>query len=378
MNEGGAKAAGSGGEPSHPSDLDAIELLRVRLPFRRPFTTSQWTSTVKDAVLVRAVGSDGGEGWGECAAAEAPWYSSEWTEGAWLVLRDFLVPAALAGRPHAVRGHPMAAAALEVALMDLALRRRGISLSAYLGGVRDRVECGVSVGIQGSIDELLAEVGLFVSAGYRRVKLKIKPGNDMEPVRAVREAFPRTPVTVDANAAYSPEDGELLVALDSFGLQYIEQPLDPDRLLDHAELQGKLDTPICLDETITSAAVALDAIRLGACRVINIKLGRVGGVAESVRIHDRAAEAGVPVWCGGMLETGIGRAANLALASLSNFTLPGDTSGSDRYFERDLTEPFVMDTDGTMEVPRGPGIGVDPLPDALSGFTLERLTIRRD
>lgn len=378
MNEGGAKPAGGGDEQSDPADLDAIELLRVRLPFRRPFTTSQWTSTVKDAVLVRAVGSDGSEGWGECAAAEAPWYSSEWTEGAWLVLRDFLVPAALAGRPHAIRGHPMAVAAVEVALMDLALRRRGISLSAHLGGVRDRVECGVSVGIQGSIDELLAEVGRFVSAGYRRVKLKIKPGHDVEPVRAVREAFPNIPLTVDANAAYSSEDGELLVALDSFGLQYIEQPMDPDRLLDHAELQEKLGTPICLDETITSAPVALDAIRLGACRVINIKLGRVGGVAESVRIHDLAAEAAVPVWCGGMLETGIGRAANLALASLPNFTLPGDTSGSDRYFERDLTEPFVMATDGTMEVPRGPGIGVDPLPDALSEFTLERLTIRRD
>jgi O-succinylbenzoate synthase len=360
------------------ADLQAIELLRVRLPFRRPFTTSQWTSTVKDAVLVRAVGWDGAEGWGECAAAEAPWYSSEWSEGAWVVLRDFLIPAALTGRPHGVRGHPMAGAALDVALVDLSLRRRGVSLSADLGGVRHRVECGVSLGIEESLDDLLSEVERFVSAGYRRVKLKIKPGRDVEPVRAVREAFPDTPLSVDANAAYSPEDAGLLASLDPFGLEYIEQPLEPDRLLDHAELQKKLGTPICLDETITSVAVAADALRLGACGVINIKLGRVGGLAESVRIHDLAAEAGVPVWCGGMLETGIGRAANLALASLPNFTLPGDTSGSDRYFEQDLTEPFVVDADGTMAVPGAPGIGIDPLPDALARATVERLTIRRD
>jgi o-succinylbenzoate synthase len=358
------------------ADLDAIELLRVQLPFRRPFTTSQWTSTDKDAVLVRAIGNDGVEGWGECAAMETPSYSSEWTEGAWLALRDFLAPAALAGRRHGVRGHPMAAAAVEVALLDLELRRRGVSLSAHLGGTRERVECGVSLGIEESLDELLAEVERFVSAGYRRVKLKIKPGQDVEVVRAVRDAFPHTPLTVDANAAYLPEDADVFSALDAFGLEYIEQPLDPDRLLDHAELQEKLDTAICLDETITSAVVATDALRLGACRVINIKLGRVGGLTESVRIHDLAAQNGVPVWCGGMLETGIGRAANLALASLPNFTLPGDTSGSDRYFERDLTEPFVVDSEGTIGVPTGPGIGVDPLPEALAERVVDRHTIR--
>lgn len=371
------------GEPStgrglpHPKDLEAIELIRVRLPFRRPFTTSRWTSTVKDAVLVRAVGTEGVEGWGECAAAEAPWYSSEWTEGAWLVLRDFLAPAALEERPHGVRGHPMAAAALQVALVDLALRRSGVSLSRHLGGVRDRVECGVSLGIEDTVEELLRQVEGFVSAGYRRVKLKIKPGRDLDVVRTVREAFPDTPLTVDANAAYSPEDADRLAALEPYSLGYIEQPYDGDRLMDHAHLQEKLNTPICLDETISSSVVAADALRLGACRVINIKLGRVGGLAEAVRIHDMASEAGVPVWCGGMLETGLGRAANLALASLPNFTLPGDTSGSDRYFERDLTEPFVVEPDGTMKVPDGPGIGVEPLPEALSGATVERVTIRR-
>jgi O-succinylbenzoate synthase len=346
------------------------------MPFRRPFATSQWTSTEKDAVLVRAFGDDGAQGWGECVATEAPWYSSEWTEGAWLALRDFLVPAALDGRPHGVRGHPMAAAALEVALLDLALRRHGVSLSTHLGGVRNRVECGVSVGLHDSVDELLSEVDRYVRAGYRRVKLKIKPGADVDLVRAVRESFPTLPLTVDANAAYSMDDGGRLAELDAFALEYIEQPLGPDRLLDHAELQKKLATSICLDETITSAAVAADAIRVGACRVINIKLGRVGGLTEAVRIHDLARDAGVPVWCGGMLETGLGRAANLALASLPGFTLPGDTSASDRYFERDLTEPFVVDPDGTIAVPQGPGIGVDPLPEALAAATGERLTIR--
>jgi O-succinylbenzoate synthase len=270
----------------------------------------------------------------------------------------------------------MAGAALEVALVDLALRRRGQSLSAHLGGVRDRVECGVSVGLQDSIDELLSQVERFVGAGYRRVKLKIKPGQDVVPVRAVRDSFPDIPLTVDANAAYSISDADRLAELDAFGLKYIEQPLGPERLLDHADLQEKLVTPICLDETITSAAVAADAIRLGACRVVNIKLGRVGGLIEAVRIHDLARDAGVPVWCGGMLETGIGRAANLALASLPNFTYPGDTSGSDRYFHRDLTEPFVVEADGTMAVPAGPGIGVDPLPEALAEATAERVTLR--
>jgi O-succinylbenzoate synthase len=356
--------------------MAGVELLRIRLPYRRPFATSQWTSTEKDAVLVRAFGHDGAEGWGECVAGEAPWYSSEWTGEAWLALRDFLVPAALAGRPHGVRGHPMAAAALQVALADLALRRQGESLSARLGGVRDRVECGVSVGLEDSVDELLAEVDRFVQDGYRRVKLKIKPGSDVELVRAVRASFPSIPLTVDANAAYTMDDAGRLAQLDTFDLKYIEQPLGPDRLLDHADLQQKLTTPICLDETITSAAVAADAIRVGACKVINIKLGRVGGLAEAVRIHDLAKDAGVPVWCGGMLETGIGRAANLALASLPGFTYPGDTSASDRYFERDLTEPFVVDADGTMAVPEGPGIGVDPLPDPLAACTVDRLMIR--
>lgn len=353
-----------------------MELIRVRLPFVRPFRTSFGTESEKDAILVRAVGADGLEGWGECVAMAAPRYSGEWTDGAWLVLRDFLVPASLAGVDAGIRGHPMAKAALATAVLDCELRRRGRSLATHLGGVRDRVECGVSLGIEDEIDVLLQQVRRFVDDGYRRIKLKIEPGRDIEVLREVRTAFPAATLTVDANAAYRIEDADRLRRLDEFSLDYVEQPLGEDDLLGHADLGRLMDTPICLDETITSATVAAEAIRLEACRVINIKPGRVGGISEAVRIHDLAQSARVPVWCGGMLETGVGRAANLAVASLPNFLLPGDTSGSDRYFERDLTEPFVVETDGTMGVPDGPGIGVDPLPDALTEFTVEREMIR--
>ena len=355
---------------------NAVELIRVRLPFVRPFRTSFGTETEKDAILVRAVAGDGLEGWGECAAMAAPRYSGEWTDGALLVLRDFLVPAALTGSDSGVRGHAMAKAALEAALLDLELRSRGVSLAAHLGGVRDRVECGVSLGIEDDLDILLEQVRRFVDAGYRRIKLKIEPERDIEVVRVVRAGFPNISLTVDANAAYRVEGADHLKTLDEFGLDYVEQPLGEDELLGHADLQRGMNTPICLDETITSATVAADAIRVEACRVINIKPGRVGGLREAVRIHDLAEAAGIPVWCGGMLETGVGRAANLALASLPNFRLPGDTSGSDRYFHRDLTEPFVVDPDGTMAVPDGPGIGVHPLPEALKEFAVQREMIR--
>ena len=361
---------------SIPEPPDTVELIRVRLPFVRPFRTSFGTEREKEAILVRALGGDGQEGWGECVAMAAPRYSGEWTDGAWLVLRDFLVPSALTGRDAGIRGHPMAEAALATALIDLDLRRRGISLAAHLGGVRDRVECGVSLGIEDEIDILLEQVRLFVDHGYRRIKLKIEPGRDVEVVREVRAAHPHVSLTVDANAAYRIEDADGLRQLDEFGLDYVEQPLGEDELLGHADLGRWMNTPICLDETITSAIVAAEAIRLEACRVINIKPGRVGGIREAVRIHDLAKAEGIPVWCGGMLETGIGRAANLAVASLPNFRLPGDTSGSDRYFHRDITQPFVVEADGTMGVPTGPGIGVDPLPDALKKFTLQRETIR--
>jgi O-succinylbenzoate synthase len=356
--------------------LAAVELLRVRMPLLRPFRTSFGVSTEKEAILVRAIGDDGVEGWGECVAMEAPLYSGEWNDGAWAILRDFLVPAAFVGRDPGIRGHPMARAALEVALLDVDLRRRSVSLAQHLGAVKDRVPCGVSLGIEEDVDDLLGEVRRFVEAGYRRVKLKIEPAGDVEVVRAVREALPETPLSVDANAAYTLEAAEPLLALDDFGLEYIEQPLGEDDLVGHIRLQERLATPVCLDETITSAIVARGAIEAGACRVINVKLGRMGGIAESVAVHEVASAAGVPLWCGGMLETGLGRAVNVALASMPGFTLPGDTSGSDRYFEQDITEPFTVDADGTMAVPRGPGIGVEPIPEVLQAVIIDRLTIR--
>jgi O-succinylbenzoate synthase len=356
--------------------LAAIELMRVRLPLVRPFTTSFGTTETKDCVLVRAVDRDGAQGWGECTAMERPMYSAEWVDGAWLVLRDVIVPALFAGRPTGVRGHPMAEAALEIALLDLDLRHSSVSLAEYLGGMRDRVPCGVSLGIEEQIDDLLDLVKRYVSAGYRRIKLKIEPGRDVDVVRAIRDAFPDTPLSVDANAAYDRDTARALSPLDELGLEYIEQPLPEDDLAGHAQLQGRLVTPLCLDETITSHVAARSAIELGACRVINVKVGRVGGLAEAKRIHDLALEAKVPLWVGGMLETGVGRAANVALASLPGFTLPGDTSGSDRYFEQDLTEPFVVEPDGTMEVPTGPGLGVAPLTYILSQAVIDRVTIR--
>ncbi|MGH2573724.1 MAG: o-succinylbenzoate synthase [Actinomycetota bacterium] len=359
--------------------IRAIELREVALPLVRPFRTSFGEEREKRAILIRVEGDDG-EGWGECVASESPRYSEEWLAGAWILLRDHLCPAlvgdgGVAGpndvsqRLGWVRGHRMAKAAVEAAVLDWWLRAAGRSLKEHLGGVRDRIPCGVSVGIASSLDALLEEVRGYRAAGYLRIKLKIEPGWDLEMVRAVRQALPDTPLSVDANAAYSLADAPLFEALDELDLVMVEQPLDHEDLADHARLQSRLRTPICLDESIRSARDAGSAIELGACRIINIKPGRVGGVAEAKRIHDLAMARGVPVWIGGMLETGVGRAVNLALASLPGVTLPGDTSASDRYFHQDITEPFVLSSDGTMAVPDGPGIGVEPSPERLQGCT---------
>jgi O-succinylbenzoate synthase len=360
--------------------VELIELREVALPLVRPFRTSFGEEREKRAILIRVDGG-GVQGWGECVAAEQPRYSEEWLEGAWAVLRDHLGPAALSGgdlsdpgalteRLGWVRGHRMARAALEAAVLDRWLRWSGRSLREHLGGVRDRVPCGVSVGIAPSIEALIKEVGAYVSAGYRRVKLKIEPGWDLEVVRAARKEYPHVPLSVDANGAYASTDAPLFEALDELGLVMIEQPLGHEDLLDHARLQSRLRTAICLDESIRSAHDAAAAIEVEACGVINIKPGRVGGVTEAKRVHDVALEAGIPVWIGGMLETGVGRAVNLALASLPGVTMPGDTSASDRYFTEDLTDPFVLDPEGTMAVPEGPGIGVEPLTDRLEACTV--------
>jgi O-succinylbenzoate synthase len=358
--------------------LAGVELRRVSMPLVAPFRTSFGTETTRDAMLLRVVTTDA-EGWGECVAMSDPLYSSEYVDAAVDVLRRFLVPAlAQVGDLTAVdvaptlerfRGHRMAKAALEMGVLDAELRAQSRPLARELGAVRDRVPCGVSVGIMNSIPQLLDAVEGYLATGYVRIKLKIEPGWDIDPVAAVRERFgDDVLLQVDANTAYSLADARHLAQLDAFGLLLIEQPLDEEDVLGHADLARQLRTPICLDESITSARAAADAIRLGACTIVNIKAGRVGGYLEARRIHDVCRAHGVPVWCGGMLETGIGRAANVALAALPGFTLPGDTSGSDRYYRMDVTEPFVI-RDGQLAVPTGPGIGVDPLPDSLDEVT---------
>jgi len=356
---------------------EAVELRRVRLPLVRPFVTSAGTVEAREAVLVRLLTNDG-EGWGECVAMGGPHYTSEYVEAAEHVLRHHLAPRWLAAGERSaddvaqvlgpVQGHPMAKAALEMAALDAELRAAGRSMAERLGGVRAEVDCGVAVGVAPSIDALLDEVAGYLDQGYRRIKLKVQPGADLDPVAAVRERFGDVPLQVDANGAYQVQDWPLLAALDPFDLLLIEQPLPPDDLLGSAEVARRVRTPICLDESITSAAVAATALAVKACSVVNLKPGRVGGLLEAVRIHDLCRGAGIPVWCGGMLETGIGRAANLALAALPGFSLPGDLSGSDRYFVRDITDPFVP-VDGRLRVPTGPGLGVTPDLDALAELT---------
>jgi o-succinylbenzoate synthase len=346
--------------------LRAVELRRIQMSLVAPFETSFGVQTERDILLLKVM-TDGAEGWGECVAGEDPHYSPEYVDGAQHVLVHHLLPrlldrdvdaADVATLLRGVHGHNMAKAAIEMAILDSELRSRRESFGHFFGAVRREVDCGVSVGIHASIAELLQTVGAYLEQGYRRIKLKIKPGWDVEPVRAVRERFGDVPLQVDANTAYRLADAEHLAKLDPYGLLLIEQPLPEEQVLAHAKLARIVRTPICLDESITSLQAATDAIELGACRIINIKPGRVGGYLEARKIHDLCAERGVPVWMGGMLETGVGRAGNVAMAAMPNFTLPGDTSASDRYYRRDITEPFVLH-DGRLAVPTGPGLGVD-------------------
>ncbi|WP_165069464.1 o-succinylbenzoate synthase [Marisediminicola senii] len=365
--------------------IEAIDFYRVRIPLVSAFRTSFGTSTVRETTIARVTTADA-EGWAECAADPYPLYSSEFLDGSDVVIRDHLLPRLQAlgdsltaervgGALHPVKGHPMSKALLETAILDAQLKQDGVSFGRYLGAVNDRVPAGVSVGIMGSIAELLDAVRGYLDEGYLRIKLKIEPGWDLAPVRAVREEFgPDVLLQVDANTAYTLADARHLAKLDPFDLLLMEQPMLEDDMLGHAALAKLITTPICLDESIGSARDAAAAIALGACSIINVKPARAGGYLEARRIHDVAAANGVPVWCGGMLETGIGRAANVALAGLPNFTLPGDTSASSRYYAHDLTAPFVLD-DGHLAVPTGPGIGVDVLPEALDEVTVSRTTI---
>jgi O-succinylbenzoate synthase len=360
-----------------------ITLREVRMKLIAPFETSAERTDVRRIILVEA-DVDGTAGWGECVAGETPSYSPETTDTAWHILCDHLWPL-LKGREFDsaaevwdllshVRGHNMAKAALEAAIWEAEARQKSIPLSKLLGGTREEIACGVSVGIKESLDELVAAVKKELAAGYQRIKIKIKPGKDLEQVQRLRQDFPRIKLMVDANSAYTLEDWPLLKQLEGFYLMMIEQPLGWDDLYSHVELQKKLDTPICLDECIHTEEQARAAVELGACKIINIKLGRVGGYTVARRIHDFCQERGVPVWCGGMLESGIGRAHNIALSTLPNFTLPGDVSASKRYWAEDIIDPEVtVSPQGTIRVPTGPGIGF-----ALRRELVEKLTVRKE
>lgn len=358
--------------------IEAVELRRVSLPLVRPFRTSFGTETVREALIVR-VETPEGEGWGECVSGSEPFYSSEFVDSSWLAIRMFLAPALFAAGDlgadevasalSRVKGHRMAKAALEMAALDAELRQEAMSFADRLGAVHTSVSPGVSVGIPGSISELLDIVAGHLDEGYCRVKLKIEPGWDLEAVSAVRERFGRgLKLQVDANTAYTRADFDHLAELDAYELLLVEQPLDEEDLLGHVELASRISTPVCLDESIVSAAVAAQAIELHACSVVNIKAGRVGGYLEAVKVHDVCRTAGVPVWCGGMLETGLGRAANLALGALPGFVLPGDISATARYYAADITRPFVL-TDGAIAVPDGAGLGVEVDEAAMAELT---------
>ncbi len=366
--------------------VDQIELRHISMPLVAPFETSFGVETEREGVIVTLRG-DGLTGWGEVVASREPGYSPETAQTEWHILHEFIIPNVL-GQEFAdietleatysgVRGHPMAKAGIQGALYDLLAKAKGVSLQQMLGGSGDKVRVGVSVGIQPSAEALVERVRAYLADGYTRIKMKIKPGRDVAEARAVRKAFPDILLQVDANSAYTLADANTIKVMDDLTLLLIEQPLSEDDIFDHAKLQPQLKTAICLDESILSVRHARWARELGACRIINIKPGRVGGLREAIRIHDYCAENGIPVWCGGMLETGIGRAANVALASLPNFKLPGDISASARYWKEDIIEPaFTLNSDGTLNVPTGPGIGVTVREDALERYTIKKEVYR--
>jgi len=365
--------------------IEQIDLAVVRLPLIRPFQTSSSRKAHLDHILVRIV-ADGVEGWGECASPSDPFYCPETTETCWHILHDFLAPMTLGQEwgtiegltalYKKVKGNGFARAGLEMACWDALARSQGLPLHRLLGGTRGEVLSGVSLGIESDVGVLFENIDQYLSEGYRRIKLKIAPGWDVDVVRQVRERYPDVALQVDANSAYTLDDVGLLKRLDAFGLLLIEQPLAHDDIIDHVKLQAELETPVCLDESIHSAEDARKAIELGACRVVNIKVSRVGGPLEAVRIHDACRERGVPVWCGGMHEFGIGRAANVAVASLPGFTLPGDVSGSDKYYREDVVEPAVLAADGAIAMFEGPGLGVVPVLDRIRKNTLRSATLR--
>ncbi len=366
-------------------NIERIELFHIRIPLVAPFETSFGVTAERESILAR-VTADGVTGWGESVADADPGYSYETVTTNWHVMTGYLIPALFSApiadpreapaRFGRVRGHNMAKATLEAALWDIAAQQAGLSLRDYIGAVtgramNDRVVVGVSIGIQPTTEKLLERIERFLQYGYLRIKMKIKPGRDLQDVRAARAAFPDQMLMVDANSAYTLKDADLFRQMDDLNLLMIEQPLGYDDIYEHSKLQPQLKTPICLDESIHTPDHARMAIELGACKIINIKQGRVGGLTHAIAVHDICEAHGVPVWCGGMLETGIGRALNLALAALPNFKLPSDLSASNRYYNPDVIEPaFEINADGTLSVPSGLGLGVNVVSERLSKITL--------
>jgi O-succinylbenzoate synthase len=365
--------------------IEKIELFLCRLPLVHFFETSFGRTYDRTFVLIR-VEAAGIEGWGECVAEANPYYSAETTETVWHIIAGFIAPLVIGHRfdhprdiyPHLkrIRGHNMAKAGVEMAIWDLYARSVNQPLSKVLGGTRDRIASGVSIGIQDSLDQLIGKIEKELAAGYQRIKIKIKPGWDLDAVERVRKTLGNIPLQVDANAAYTLADAAMLAKLDPFDLLLIEQPLDYDDVMDHAVLQRQITTPVCLDESIHTVRIARDAIDAKACKIINIKPGRVGGHQASIELHDLCAAHDIPVWHGGMLESGIGRAHNIHLASLPNFRLPGDIAASKRYYQPDLIEPEIdIAKDGTIEVPTGPGIGVNIVRERIDKATLRHLSL---
>jgi len=368
--------------------LDSLKLYHLRMPLVAPFETSFGRSIDRDCILI-SIQSDGLTGYGECVADRDPGYSYETVGTAWHIIKDFISPLLLGqdvngapdfqSRMEQIRGHHLAKAGVEMALWDLRGKLEGRSLREMLGGVHDRVQVGVSVGLQSSPAVLVSTVEKYLASGYGRIKIKIKPGRDVGDTQAVRQAFPAIKLQVDANSAYTLATWETLKPLDLLDLLLIEQPLNEDDIWDHHKVQKELRTPICLDESIITPRHARYALEMEACKIINIKAGRVGGLSQAVAIHDMCQTRGVPVWCGGMLETGLGRASNLALASMPGFVLPGDISASDRYYAEDITcERFLLNPDSTIDVPNGPGLGVTIDTGALKKYTLAELRLASD
>ncbi len=362
--------------------IEKIILYRIELPLLQFFETSFERIYTKSAILVE-IKSGGISGWGECVADKDPFYSSEDITTAWHILEDHLIPEILGRTPehlisgpgpgNAVRGHRMAKAAVNSAIWDLEARRREVPLWKLMGGTRGKIDCGVSIGIQDTAEQLLDRITTELASGYRRIKIKIKPGWDLGIIQRVREKFPETPLMVDANSAYSLADADLFREMDQYDLMMIEQPLFSDDIFEHRKLQETITTPICLDESIRHLRDTRAAIEMKACRIINIKQGRVGGPGEAIRIHDYCRDESIPVWCGGMIETGIGRAHNIALSTLENFTLPGDVSAGSRYFREDIVEPPIeVNADGCIIPSTRPGIGHDPVPGRIDRITEAR------